>query len=291
MPDLWTLPARGTAPRVPSITAAEATRRVVQVRTAASRSRPDFPLASAHLLHWIDGAGRRRDIPLSEFDFADATCGVPGRLRDHTWYQLAAGNRFDSDIGGSGVEGRLRLPETNANSLRRPGSRQTLRIVDSHRARPMTVVGRSLVETPHAEQDLSIAMGGYTIACEVTVESRAPAGNRQEVFIVDWKVQIIDRYDWIAGAPALVPVPPGRDVSFLPDGAGSRTTLGGVSFLRTNDTWFQQLEQAGFAHWFDVYSEIFQAPANLRRTFVAVGGTIALREQSLLEQVDQAIGM
>lgn len=286
MPDLHTLPARSAGRRVPEITAAEAERRAGQVRAAAARAGASFPFAASQMTHWIGNTGDRRDIALSDFDFTDPTCGLPAVLRDHTWKQFAVGSRYDSDLGGGGVEARLGLPESNANSLSRPGSRVTMRVVDSHRARPAGRHGTEYRASPQMEQDLSIAMGGYTIACEMTVESGERRGRTQSVRIVSWKVQVMDRYDWIAGAPALVPVPPGTSIDTIPDEAGERFTAFGYTFLRTNDTWFQQIEQAGRAHWFDVYSEVFEAPANLRRTFVATDGRVNIGEQSVEQLVD-----
>ena len=47
-----------------------------EILAAITKARPTYPLAASNLEWWLKASGKRRDIPLSEFDFRAADYGL-----------------------------------------------------------------------------------------------------------------------------------------------------------------------------------------------------------------------
>src|SRR5262249_2394888 len=243
------------------ISAQELQGRVKQIREAIKGARATYPLAAKNLEWWLDGKGKRRNVPLAEFDFFAPDCGLPRHLKETHRKVIALG--FESGIDGVkpsalGIQGRLRLPASDPRSLQ-PGRTQTLDWEDSVKARMLS----DYKVAPAAELDLSIALGGYTVHSRVIVRVRSQMGTdhvstssvatssvatssaatssvatssvaassgRQLIEVLSWKVQVCDFYNWIIGkdlmgdcktAAAPILVPPGVAIPPVPKGAGT----------------------------------------------------------------------
>jgi hypothetical protein len=187
--------------------------------------------------------------------------------------------------GALGIEGRLRLPASDPKSLQ-PGRDQILDWEDSVRAKGYVATPESYEISPAPERDLGIALGGYTVHSRVTLRTQTPVetGQKQSIEVVSWQVQVCDYYNWIVsrkagicvGAQAPIFIPPGIDVPPIPEGAGSVSTFKGSKVVITNDLWFAEVEAAGGARPFELYSEVFDAPADVRANFEAVNGTVQI---------------
>ena len=192
--------------------------------------------------------------------------------------------------GALGIEGRLRLPPSDPNSLQ-PGRDQTLDWEDSVRAKIVQGASAAIFgATPTPELDLSIALGGYTVHSRVTVRAQPPVEQRQLIEVVSWQVQICDYYNWIVAqqldpktnalvcksAQALIPIPPGVSIPKVPEDAGYSVTWLGRTVVYFNDQWMAEIEAAGGARPFDLYSEVFGAPTEVQANFEAVNGKIRI---------------
>jgi hypothetical protein len=275
--DIATLPpASSTTCPLARLNTAELARRQSAIQRAIDRARSTYPLAAENLQRWLNNPGARRDIRLSEFNFLDNDSGLPGFLL-----------RTHRPVIARGLERRLALPGTDATSLHPPGREQVLDWQDSVRAnmwRPDRL--RGAVAAPSLERDLSIALGGYTVHSRVRARARpgvrTSGGVRQVVEVVSWKVQICDRFDWIVGsrsgqcisAAAPIVIPPGVRVPPVPQGAGTVTTLLGQTVVVFNDQWMHEVEYSGGARSYDIFSEVFDAPAGVRAAFESINGTI-----------------
>lgn len=250
------VPAAGAIVADP-LTPAEVTRRRDQVRRAARRARSRFPIAAANLEHWVDGGGATRNLPGSIFQRANS--GVPYFLENGQFSQYA-----HLEVMQEGIARRLRLPTTDPSSLLPVGTARLLVYCNSMRANP---------ESGSTAADLSIALGGFTVKSWVTLRARrvgTDGGDRSyQVTVESWRVQICDRYDWIAHGLATMPFPiPNSQLEGLPLPPEAITVtpvpMTETSIVRMDDDWFRQLEANGGGQQFAIYSEIFDAPASLR---------------------------
>jgi hypothetical protein len=268
------------------LSAAELRVRQDEIRTAITKARATYPLAASNLEWWLNASGKRRDVPLSEFDFRTTDCGLPRFLVDTHRRVIALGHRSGVagvPAGALGIEGRLRLPASNRNSLQ-PGRDQTLDWQDSVKARMVVASLAGYTATLAPERDLSIALGGYTVHSRVTVRAQPRAGTRQLIEVVSWQVQVCDYYNWIVGtqmkvctsAKAPIPIPAGVPIPPLPKGAGTVEKVFGETVVYFNDQWMAEVEAAGGARPFELYSEVFDAPADVRANFEAVNGMIRI---------------
>jgi hypothetical protein len=288
--DIATLPPAGrrTCP-LSRLAPADLTRRQGEIRTAIARARSAYPLAAANLQHWLNSSGARRDVLLSEFNFLSNDSGLPQFLRSKHRPVIARGHQTGFDdvpAGALGIEGRLRLPRSNPQSLI-PGQELALDWQDSVRADMRRRDSRGRPTTaPSLERDLSIALGGYIVHSRVTVRAqpaiRTSAGTRQVIEVVSWKVQICDRYDWIVGsvlgqcisAEAPILIPSGIAVPPVPQGAGEVRRYFGHTVIMFNDQWMAEVEHSGGARAYVIYSEVFDAPAHVRAEFESINGTV-----------------
>jgi hypothetical protein len=227
----------------------------------------------------------------SDFDFGRADCGLPRFLLNTHRRVIALGVRSGIrgvPAGALGIEGRLRLPASDANSLQ-AGRDVTLDWEDSVKARMIDPTSSDIRATAPPEPDLSIALGGYTVHSRVTVRAQPPtqagAEQRQVIQVVSWLVQVCDYYNWIAtakvkkiclSAQAPIPIPPGVAIPPVPNGAGTIGTVFGETVVYFNDQWMAEVEHAGGARAFELYSEVFDAPESVRGNFEAVNGVIQI---------------
>ncbi len=238
------------------LSAAQVTSRRQQVQQAIDRARATYPVAAGNLQHWLDNTGSTRILPGSIFQAADS--GVPAFLERGQLSQEAHLDMFRDGI-------QRRLGAGDPESLLPTGTRRVLRYCNSMRASPVGV---------GVEGDLSIALGGFTVKSWVTlsallVSSSIPLVTQYQVRVESWRVQVCDRYDWIAGALAQMPIPLAdsslEDIPFPPDAVQiTPAPVPGYSTVRLRDNWFRELEAAGGGRQYGVYSEIFDAPASLR---------------------------
>lgn len=238
------------------LSAAEVVSRRQQVQQAIDRARATYPVAAGNLQHWLDNTGSTRILPGSIFQAADS--GVPAFL-EHG--QLSQEAHLDMFHGGI----QRRLSASDPESLLPVGTRRVLRYCNSMRASP---VGAGV------EGDLSIALGGFTVKSWVTLSARQvsasiPLVTQYQVSVESWRVQVCDRYDWIAGALAQMPIPLAdselETIPFPPDAVQITPALiPGYSTVRLRDNWFRELEAADGGRQYAVYSEVFDVPANLR---------------------------
>jgi hypothetical protein len=232
----------------------EVTRRRQQVQEAINRSRPTYPLAAKNLQHWLDNTGRNVTMPGSVFQKPDS--GFPAFLE----------SKHRPAIEG-GIRNRLALPASDPRSLQPPGVTRVLTWCDSMRASP---------QAAGTERDLSIALGGFTVKSWVAVRARpTPSGTsglrgRREVEVLSWRVQICDRYKWFTAGVAPIPIPTAQlqQVPLPPDALQTMGSAGGITFIAVRDEWFKDLEASGGGRQYEVYSEVFDAPASIRSNFV-----------------------
>ena len=267
------------------LTAAELQTRQSSIRTAATQARATYPLAASNLEWWLDRNGARRDVPLLEFDFSRSDCGLPAHLTNTHRRVIALGHQsgvVGVPAASLGLQGRLRLPSTDPRSLQ-PGVTQVLDWEDSIRAKMVEPTTAGFTPTAPLQRDLSIGLGGYTIHSRVEVRAQAPsAAGTQVIEIVSWRVQVCDYYNWIVStragicvsAQAPIPIPQGIPVPPVPEGAGQVRTLMGETVVLFNDQWMAEVEHAGGAHPYEIYSEVFDAPASVRTNFEVVNGSI-----------------
>jgi len=238
------------------LSAAELASRRQQVQQSIDRARATYPVAAGNLQHWLDNTGSTRILPGATFQAADS--GVPAFLEHGQLSQEAHLDMFHDGI-------QRRLSASDPESLLPVGTRRVLRYCNSMRASP---VGTGV------EGDLSIALGGFTVKSWVTLSARQvsssiPLVTQYQVSVESWRVQVCDRYDWIAGALAQMPIPLADSelvtIPFPPDAVQiTPAPVPGYSTVRLRDNWFRELEAAGGGRQYAVYSEIFDAPANLR---------------------------
>jgi hypothetical protein len=101
---------------------------------------------------------------------------------------------------------------------------------------------------------------------------------------MSWKVQVCDRYDWIVALHlggcisgiAPIAIPPDVELPPIPRGAGTLTTEQDETIVYFNDKWMAEVELSGGAQAYEIFSNVFDAPANVRANFEAVNGTIRL---------------
>jgi len=239
--------------------------RVAGVRRAIERLRSTYPLAVANMGHWLDGGGATRQIPLSEFDFANPDAGVVRQLQD-IWRPA-----FEDGI-------RRRLERGHKDSLRRPGSEADMRYCTSARAVPFTKTGDGYAPTPGMENDLAVAFGGYTMMSMVRVRALPHEGDRRDFQVLSWRVQLCDRYNFNAGSIAAVPIPAEVPLDRLKELQGAfpegvinvhENYFGsGYHVVITDDDWFQDIAASGGATDYDMYSAEFDAPASVTGNFV-----------------------
>jgi hypothetical protein len=142
MPDIAGPPNRTTSTcPLRRLTPAELATRKGYIQQFIASAQTTYPFATRNLGWWINYAGARRDVPLSEFDFSNAACGLPQFLLDKHRPVIALGSNANTisgikgvPAGALGLEGRLRLPPSDPNSLQ-PGRNQTLDWEDSLRAK------------------------------------------------------------------------------------------------------------------------------------------------------------
>lgn len=237
---------------------AEVTTRRRQVQLAIDRSRATYPIAAGNLQHWLDGTGSTRILAGSIFQATDS--GVPGFLESGQLSQYGHLEKFQEGVS-------RRLNASDPESLLPVGTVRVLRYCNSMRAFPTTgAIGA----------DLSIALGGFTVKSWATLRARQvtsslPLVTQYQVTVESWRVQVCDRYDWIANAVAEMPMPV-ADAELgempFPAEAVQVTSIPGTghSTVRLRDDWFRQLEASGGGRQYALYSEIFDAPANLRAT-------------------------
>lgn len=238
------------------LSAAEVVSRRQQVQQVIDRARATYPVAAGNLQHWLDNTGSTRILPGSIFQAADS--GVPAFLEHGQLSQEAHLDMFHDGI-------QRRLSASDPESLLPVGTRRVLRYCNSMRASP---VGAGV------EGDLSIALGGFTVKSWVTLSARQvsssiPLVTQYQVGVESWRVQVCDRYDWIAGALAQMPIPLAdselETIPFPPDAVQiTPAPITGYSTVRLRDNWFCELEAAGGGRQYAVYSEVFDAPASLR---------------------------
>jgi len=287
MPDIAGAPNRRASKcPVGRLSAAELGARQGAIRNAITKARPTYPLAASNLEWWLNASGKRRDIPLSEFDFRKTECGLSRHLVGVHRHVIAAGSRSGIKgvpAGALGIQGRLLLPASDRNSLQ-PGRDQTLDWEDSAKARMVVRVEADIAGAPAAERDLSIALGGYTVHSRVTVRAQPRVGTKQSIEVVSWQVQVCDYYNWIVStkmkvctsAQAPIPIPDGVPIPPVPEGAGSVGKLLNQTVVYFNDQWMAEVEFAGGARPFELYSEVFDAPADVRANFEAVNGMVRI---------------
>jgi hypothetical protein len=84
-------------------------------------------------------------------------------------------------------------------------------------------------------------------------------------------VQICDRYDWFKKGLANIPIPIPeaelRRVPAPPDALQVVGSVGNITFIMVKDEWFGDLEASGGGKQYDIYSELFDAPASVRGPF------------------------
>lgn len=291
MPDIAGPPNRQTSScPLRRLSSAELLTRQGQIRQFIASARTYYPLAARNLEWWLNQAGARRDVLLSEFDFRNPDCGLPRFLMDTHRKVIALGSRSGVagvPAGALGIEGRLRLPASDPNSLQ-SGRNQTLDWEDSVRADFLADTASYTAPVP--ELDLSIALGGYTVHSRVTVRAQPSVEQRQLIEVVSWQVQVCDYYNWIVApkmiphvkipvcisAEAPIPIPAGVSIPTVPPDAGRVVTAFGYTVVFFKDQWLAEVEAAGGARPFDLYSEVFDAPADVRANFEAVNGMIRI---------------
>jgi hypothetical protein len=214
--------------------------RVRQIRTAITQARAaGFAIAADNMTHWLDGHGAERHIPGSVFLRPDS--GLLQHLLDIHLPAIRAG-----------AQRRATFPTNHPQSLRSAGRVALISYESSLRASPSAA---------GTEKDLSIALGAYAVRSQVIVRATA-ARNRFE--ILQWCVQICDRYDFNLGNQAIVPIP-STMIRLMPPGVlhclpGSP---GGYRYCMAPDDYFRSIESSGAAATYLIYSEVFPAPSAL----------------------------
>ena len=239
---ICTLPRSTATLSSTRLTPAELARRISEVRRVIASSSATYPLASANLQHWLDNTGATRVIPLSEYNFANIGSGIPAHLLNVHRQHISSGIRN-------------RMNAAHAQSLIPIGTVRNIEWMDSMRAQLFTRSGFTYTPTAPLERGLSIALGGFTVKSVVTVR----ATTLHTVEVVNWRVQICDRYDWIVGGQALIMIPPGIALPPIPQGAGTVINLFGNRIVRFNDRWMAEIEASGGARAYDIFSEEFAA--------------------------------
>ncbi len=316
----------------------ELAKRRADLQTAINRAKANYPLAATHLQHWLDGSGSTRRISQSDFDFTREGTGLPQFLRETHRACLAGdkGEECNKYVVTQGI--KARLAAGHGETLQPPGTERTLKWQDSVRAKVAepNLSTRSYEMKDPLEQDLAIALGGYTVSSVVTVRlepastalaptvtsttgtstgtppaettpttgvsgvetsttgtstgtpasagtsaagAGAPTSSELVAKVVSWKVQICDRYDWINGARAIIPIPPEHDVSDLPlprDAVSVRENIfnTGYSVAYLKDQYLAEVERTGGAKGFNIYSEVFEAPASVKQPFKISGSEV-----------------
>jgi hypothetical protein len=329
MTDICTLAEEKSGGRVKPISQEELKKRRKQIREMADFMKDEFPLASAHLINWLDGATKDRQpirrISSSEFNFSKNDA-VIWHLEQVHRKRIAGGPGSGHEVVDDsrqitskrdyyhGIHDRLQLPQRfdtdpNLQPLQPWGVERTITFSDSTRAQHI-YQGQP---TKPDEQDLAIALGGFTVASEVKVRAKKPRIENgetiQEVEVVSWKVQVCDSYDWNFQASAVMPpgvisklqkyrktlapiaealglpfakelqqdglrLPPefAKDLK-IPDGLGSlEVSDDGSVILQINDNYMREVEAAGGAQKFQVFSEVFDAPKSVPKDFVFKDG-------------------
>lgn len=255
-----TLPPPTSVPSGTRLNPTELQQRRNAIHQAIIRSRSTYPLSAANLQHWLDGSGNDRLIPQGEYDFTNLDSGVPHHLLQSHRRQIA-----------EGIERRLNT--THPQSLQSLGTQRLLSWQDSMRALPIR--RGTLLPSPPMERDLSTALGGFTVSSRVRLRSLQLRGNIQEVEVLSWQAHICDRYDWIVGVAAPILIPSSVALPPIPQGAGTVSSAFGMQLVVLNDVWMAEVEQSGGARAYDIYSDIFNVPANVRQNFVAVNGNVS----------------
>jgi hypothetical protein len=129
-----------------------------------------YPIASENLRHWRDGRGKDRVLPATAF-------ASEGFFLDHLRNVHRA--KFIA-----GAERRLKAREIAV------GGAFAMEWTDSVYAPFLT--------------DLYYALGGFTVHSQVRA-AVVPRGNGVGVRFVEWKVEILDQYDWDPGKSRLIP--------------------------------------------------------------------------------------
>jgi hypothetical protein len=241
---------------------AELLTRVAQVRSAIAAARPTSPHAAANLEHWLDGGGATRWMPTAAFLHRES--GLEDFLLDDARPHIMRG-----------AEARLRDASHAQGSLRPPGVVRFLQYRSGLRP-PSTGAATGLA--PHAA-DLAIAVGAYMVHSAVwlrvsarRIETSGFLGlTRTEVLtvsVVRWCVQVQDLYDWNLGAQTGILIAANRVANVpMPAGALRVERLGPFALVRINDEWMREVEVSGGGHGYFVYTEPFEAPASVRRSF------------------------
>jgi hypothetical protein len=259
---------------VTTLPAAELANRRKQIQEAINQGKADYPIASDNIQHWLDNSGTDKILPLASVNFASEDSGVPQHLNDVHRLRIA---KEDKDGNIQGITRRLNPGDTE--SLYPPGTERTLKWIDSMRAKAFKSTLGGIVRSPQLELDLAVALGGFTVYSEVRIRALDPSPDQQikEVEVLSWKVQVCDIYDWIKDARANIIIPPGMDVpKVIPEDSIDRIDeVMGFKYVRVNDNWFAQVQKSGGAKTYKLFSEIFEAPANVKRNFSVSNGVAA----------------
>jgi hypothetical protein len=261
-------------PGVTTLPAEELANRRKQIQEAINQGKADYPIASDNIQHWLDNSGTDKILPLASVNFASEDSGVPQHLNDVHRLRIA---KEDKDGNIQGITRRLNPGDTE--SLYPPGTERTLKWIDSMRAKAFKSTLGGIVRSPQLELDLAVALGGFTVYSEVRIRALDPSPDQQikEVEVLSWKVQVCDIYDWIKDARANIIIPPGMDVpKVIPEDSIDRIDeVMGFKYVRVNDNWFAQVQKSGGAKTYKLFSEIFEAPANVKRNFSVSNGVAA----------------
>jgi len=240
---------------VQRLTPHEADRREREIRKHLGRAAKYYPFAAGQLNHWLDGKGKQRYVSKKQYDFTDPRWNVlPQMLKNH------------GPVFKDGIKERLQKGHWDYLT---PGKPHKLYRQTSLEARFF----RNNEQTNSKEWDLSIGMHGFQIASEMKVLRQVK--NPFRVDVISWRFQMWDSLDWIIDAPALIPVPKKVDIekfkqqlTQLPIPPETYDLTESVvpqipSWVTVKDTWFLEVEVSSDAHWFELFTEIFEVPKKI----------------------------